>query len=99
MENREILWDKPAVIYLRNAIKYISKDSQQNALKVKNDILTKISELANRPDIHPPDKYRIYQKGDYRAFELHHFRIAYLVSTERIIIYRIRHTSQEPEVY
>lgn len=99
MSKRKIRWDKPALIYFSEAIRYIRKDSDQNADKVKKEILAKISELSLRPEIHAPDKYKQNNTGNYRAFELHRYRIAYLVKGEEIIIARVRHTSQEPEQY
>jgi len=83
MELRKIKWDKQAIIYFRESIKYIRKDSPQNAEKVKNDILEKIDELLIKPNIHNPDKYKINNNGDYRAFEMHRFRISYLVKLTR----------------
>ena len=99
MEKRKIKWDKPALIYFSETIRYIRKDSEQNAKKVKEEILAKSSELSVRPEIHAPDKYKQNNTGHYRAFELHRYRIAYLVKDEEIIIARIRHTSQEPQPY
>lgn len=99
MKKRKIRWDKPALIYFSEAIRYIRKDSAQNADKVKEEILARISELSVRPEIHAPDKYKQNNAGNYRAFELHRYRVAYLVKDEEIIIARVRHTSQEPQSY
>jgi plasmid stabilization system protein ParE len=99
MKNRKISWDKQAINYFREAIKYIRKDSPQNADKVKKEILEKISELSLRPEIHNPDKYKTNNTGNYRAFELHRFRVGYLVKEDEIIIARIRNTNQEPLEY
>jgi plasmid stabilization system protein ParE len=99
MAIRKIRWDKPALIYFREAIAYIRKDSVQNAEKVKNEILAGIRESAHRPEIHPPDKYKENNTGNYRAFELHRYRVAYLVKDDEIIVARVRHTSQEPQEY
>lgn len=66
---------------------------------MKEEILARINELSLRPEIHAPDKYKQNNTGHYRAFELHRYRIAYLVKDEEIIITRVRHTSQEPEIY
>jgi len=79
MQKIKIIWDKQALHYFRDAIQYIRRDSPQNADKVKMDILEKINELSQLPEIHNPDKYKINNNGNYRAFELHRFRIAYLV--------------------
>ena len=48
---------------------------------------------------HAPDKHRSNNNGNYRAYELHHFRIAYFIAEEHIRIVRIRHTSMEPKDY
>ena len=83
MEISKITWDKQAVVYLRKYINYIRKDSPQNAEKVKMEVLRKISELLKRPEIHNPDKYKLNNSGDYRAFEVYRLRIAYLVKKMR----------------
>ena len=99
MLQRKISWDKQAIIYFSVAIRYIRKESPQNADKVKKEILQKIKALVQKPKIHAPDKYKSNNKGNYRAFELHRFRVSYLVKKNEIIISRIRHTSQEPLDY
>lgn len=99
MKKRRILWDKVALHYFRDSIRYIRKDSPKNADKVKKEILEKISELSKRPEIHNPDKYKINNNGNYRAFELHRFRIGYMVKDDEIIIARIRNTNQDPLGY
>ena len=99
MQTRTIKWDKDAVVYFGDAIRYIRKDSDVNADKVKNEIFQKIRELSIRPEIHPPDKFKSNNDGSYRAFELHRYRVAYRMSENEIIIARVRHTSQEPLDY
>lgn len=99
MKKRKINWDKQAAHYFRESIRYIRRDSPQNAEKVKKEILEKIDELSIRPEIHNPDKYKINNNGNYRAFELYHFRVGYLVKENEIIIARIRKTHQEPLDY
>lgn len=99
MDKRKILWDKQALNYFRESIRYIRQDSPQNADKVKKEVLEKINELLSRPEIHNLDKYKLNNNGSYRAFELHRFRVAYLVKENEIIITRIRNTNQEPLGY
>jgi plasmid stabilization system protein ParE len=69
------------------------------AEKLKEDILASTRELATRPEIHPPDKYRKENDGSFRAYELHRYRIAYRVTEKQIIIVRVRYTSMEPVYY
>jgi plasmid stabilization system protein ParE len=99
MDKRKIVWDKQALNYFRESIQYIRQDSPQNADKVKKEVLEKINELSGRPEIHNLDKYKLNNNGNYRAFELHRFRVAYLVKENEIIITRIRNTNQEPLDY
>ncbi len=100
MNKRKITWDKEALNYFRETIKYIRKDSPQNADKVKKEILEKISELVLRPEIHNPDKDKLNNSnGNYRAFELHRIRVAYLIKEDEIIIARVRNTRQQPLDY
>ncbi|MCY7422397.1 MAG: type II toxin-antitoxin system RelE/ParE family toxin [Chitinophagaceae bacterium] len=96
---RKISWDKQATIQLSKAISFVREDSPQNADKVKKEILGRIDKLVSAPEINPPDKYKMNNSGNFRAFELHHYRISYLVKEEEIIIARIRHTSMQPLLY
>ena len=43
---------------LKDAYKFIKKDSLQNAEKVRTDILKSIGELVKNPFKYPADKYR-----------------------------------------
>lgn len=99
MSKRKITWDKQALYFFRDAIRYIREDSPQSADKVKKEVLEKINELSIRPEIHNPDKYKLNNSGNYRAFELHRLRLGYLVKETEIIIARIRNTAQEPLDY
>jgi len=99
MTSRKITWDKEAFSYFRETIKYIRRDSPQNAEKVKKEILEKIGELSFRAEIYNPDKYKLNNDGNYRAFELHRLRISYFIKKDEIIITRIRNTRQAPLDY
>ena len=99
MPNRKISWDKAALLQFGRAIDYIAKDSIQNAEKVRAEILEKIGNLSDHPETNALDKYKIDNDGHYRAFELHHLRIAYYVGQDEIRILRLRSTYQEPLPY
>lgn len=98
-KGRTIIWDEQAEVYLKSAIKFIRKDSPQNAEIVKEKILDSIGALILHPEKHALDKYHKGKKEQYRAFEIYRFRIAYSVSATEIRIVRIRHSSQEPLEY
>jgi plasmid stabilization system protein ParE len=99
MAERSVSWDKTALQQFIAAIEYIAKDSLQNAEKVHSEIIQKIELLPARPEIYPPDKYKMYNDGSFRAFELHRLRVAYYIDVDIIRILRIRHTSLEPLPY
>ena len=66
---------------------------------MKADILVSTRKVADNPEMYPPDKYRKNNDGSFRAYELHHYRIAYRFTEKEIIIVRVRHTSMEPKLY
>ncbi len=99
MADRKVTWTKRALKQFSQAINYVAEDSPQNAEKLRIDITAKTKRLINTPEIFSLDKYKFNNDGNYRAFELHRYRIAYKITAQKIIIFRIRHTSREPEFY
>src|SRR5258708_2302315 len=94
-----IVIDNLAKIQLREAYEFIKLDSPKNAEKVRAKILASIKELADHPERHAPDKYRLNNDGSYRAFEIYKYRINYHVSPQQITVTRVRHTKMEPKIY
>ena len=93
------VWAPQAIVELRKAYDYISKDSPQNARKVVDE-LTRISDqLPAQPEMFPADKFKKNNDGTWRAFEKFHYRISYLITSEEIRIVRMRHTSRTPLQY
>jgi plasmid stabilization system protein ParE len=85
---------------LKKIVLYIKKDSPQNAVKVKKEILEKISALSLHPEKYPPEKYKLLNSNSaYRAFELHRIRISYFADNNCVMIIRVRHTRQETLFY
>ena len=80
-------------------MEYISAYGPQNAEKVPIDLLSKISTLTDHPQMYSPDKFQENNDGNYRAFELHNYHIAYHFPPGQIRILRIRHTAMEPKRY
>ena len=95
----KIVWDPVAKTSFRKHLNHIKKDSLQAAEKVRVDILKVIGGLLEHPEKFPPDKFKKDNAGDYRAFEKHSYRIAYLVTENQIRILRVRHVKQEPKKY
>jgi plasmid stabilization system protein ParE len=96
---RRVVWSNEARLQLKEAYKFIKKDSVQNAEKVKDGITALTKELAEQPGKYHPDKYKLPNDGSYRAFEKYKYRVAYRVMENEIRILRIRHTSMEPKQY
>lgn len=96
---REVKWPSGSQHQLEKAYRYILLDSNQNAEKVRADILASTRRLAANPEMYPPDKYRKNNDGSFRAYEIYRYRIAYRITEKEIIITRIRHTSMEPKQY
>ena len=81
------------------AIKFIKKDSEQNAEKVKITLLNKILSLEDDRWVHRRDPYKRNNDGNYLYFEILRYRIVYYASPNEIFLLRLRHTSMEPKKY
>ncbi|MFM2307175.1 MAG: hypothetical protein RLZZ367_1844 [Bacteroidota bacterium] len=96
---RKIVWDSKAFAQLENIFHYIRQQSPQNADNIKQKLIEKLDQIPAQPEKHPIDKYRVANKGDFRAFEFEHIRIAYKITPAHIVIVRARTTYQEPAFY
>ena len=96
---RKVVWHKNALIQLEEIYRYVRKHSLQNADNLKKEIHHAIDSIPQQPQKHPIDTYRLNNHGDYRAFELHHVRIAYKITDDYIFVIRVRSTHQEPKEY
>jgi plasmid stabilization system protein ParE len=96
---KRVIWPQKARKQLREAYEYIKLDSVQNAEKVRKEILSSTRQLTLTPKIYRSDKYKKDNDGNYRAYELHKYRISYHIGEEEITIVRVRHTSMDPLEY
>lgn len=94
-----IIWDKKALEELEEILEYISKESRSGAQIVKTAIVETIKPLKKQPTIFSVDVLKENNDGSYRAFTVYSYRISYKVTTEEIIILRVRHTSREPLIH
>ena len=99
MVKNQLVWTKRSQQHLRALYKYISKDSEQNAIKVVNDIVAATEKAIINPEYYNPDKFKINNDGSYRAFEKHRYRIAYRYQKSIVRVLRVRHTKMEPKNY
>ena len=93
---KRIVWNKLAVKQFIDALDYIKEYSPQNAEKIKVSLLQQIEKLPAQPQIFSPDKFKINNDGNYRAFEKYRLRISYYVAKDQIRILRVRHTKRKP---
>jgi hypothetical protein len=63
---------------------------------VVQEIAGIVQKAAGNPQIYGPDKYKTDNRGSYRAFEKHHYRVPYSFSNNIVRVLRDRHTSMEP---
>ena len=94
-----VIWSKAAKVQLQKAFHFISHDSPQNAEKIINNIIDTTIGLSKYPEKYPADKYKKNNTGNYRAFEIYHYRISYRIVNDSIHIVRMRHSSMSPLVY
>jgi plasmid stabilization system protein ParE len=98
-KNHEVVWTKRSQQHMKKAYDYISKESQQNAVKVLEDIVAAVNKAIPNPEFYSADKFKKNNDGSYRAFEKHHYRIAYRFSDKVIRVLRVRHSKMEPRDY
>jgi plasmid stabilization system protein ParE len=94
-----VIWSNRAKTELKKAYKYIALDSLNNAQMVRDTIIDLTIALPNHPEKHPSDKFKKDNDGNWRAFEIYHYRISYRILKDEIRIVRMRHTSQSPQDY
>lgn len=99
MAKRKITWTKSAIIQLNHSVKYIRKESPQNAEKVKYAILEKIGELESTMIVHRVDPLKKKNDGHFLYFEILKHRISFHFSPKEVIIVRVRHTRMNPKKY
>jgi plasmid stabilization system protein ParE len=99
MAERKITWTVKAIRQFDVAIKYIRHDSDQNADKVKEKILSKVNQLSDDKVVHRKDPLKKDNDGSFLYFEFLKYRIVYQVRGEEVFIIQIIHTSREPKQY
>jgi addiction module RelE/StbE family toxin len=92
----KVIWADIAKEQLKEVYKYIKKDSEINAKKVREQILLSTRLLATGKDIYKADELKEGNKGNYRAYIIYSYRITYKIEVDSIQILRVRHTSREP---
>ena len=92
----KVIWSDLAKEQLKEIYKYIKKDSETNAKKVRTKILESTRILGSGKEIYKADEFKQDNKGSYRAYVVYNYRITYKIELDRVEILRVRHTSREP---
>lgn len=84
---------------MSQALRWVSEESIQGAELVENGIAKKLVQASLNPFRFPADKYKIENKGDFRCFVTHSYRLSFRVKKTEIRVLRIRHVRQKPKNY
>ena len=95
----QVYWSPSAKKSYRLAWRYIARDSRKIANKVFDEVDDEDDALISNPMRYPADSNRKNNDGDFRAFEIHEFRIAYRIAEDHILVVRFRHVKQKPRRY
>jgi plasmid stabilization system protein ParE len=96
---KEIVWTETALNQLEEIYFYILEHSLSYTIsdKVIDQIFVATSVLKKNWDIYEIDEMKLPNDNNYRAFEIHSYRISYKITNESIYIIRVRHTSRSPK--
>ncbi len=67
--------------------------------QVFDEIDDAIDAIVANPTRYPSDPNRKQNAGDFRAFEMKGYRIAYQITEDHILIVRFRHVKKKPRRY
>lgn len=96
-KNYHVIWSYYAILGLKDLIEYIAQDSSQAAKRVKQEIKKLASSLKTSPYKFEADRFTNNQA--YRAVAIWDYKIVYKVTSDKIYIIDVYHTSREPKEY
>ena len=99
MEKVPVIWSENTKNQLQEIYLYIAEESLLQADRIFKKLTESTSSLPEHPHKYPLDKYKTNNNGNYRAYEIYHYRISYKITETAIYIVRIRSTHQNPEQY
>lgn len=94
----KVIWSKRAFSQLERNIKYIKEEQGVSyAETVLNKILNASSLLADTPKMGPIEPLLEHKKFEYRFLVVWSYKIIYRVTSNRVLISRVFHTSRNPQ--
>jgi len=95
----QIRWSTKAIYNFIDVLNYIKLESPTNSKRVKTRINNIIKTIPSNPKMFREDELRENNDGTYRVFNNSRIRISYKIEPNEILIARIVHASQEPNIF
>ena len=97
--NFQIKWSQKALFDFISILNYIEIDSPINAKRVKTRINNIIKKIPFNTKMFREDELKENNDGSFRVFNKDNIRVSYKIEPKEILIIRIMHSKQEPELY
>lgn len=96
---KEIIWTANAQNQLEEIYFYLLDKTKNKSIpkKVVTAIYDSVSVLKSNSEIYELDEMKNLNDGNYRAYEIYHYRISYKITQHTLYVLRIRHTSRNPK--
>lgn len=98
---KKIIWTYQADAELQQAFLDLLEQSKsvETTTRIIAELYESTSILATDPEIYELDRLKINNSGNIGAYEMHTYRIAYLIKNNAIYIIRVRYARKEPLHY
>jgi len=91
-------WEDKAGKELRKIYNYIKSNySEKSAIKIRDEIISKIDALRIHPERYPPEPLLTHRKENYRFIIVRLYKIIYEFTGHEIRILLIYNTRQNPD--
>jgi plasmid stabilization system protein ParE len=96
---KKIIWSHVALDQLEDIHFYIFFESKslQIADKVSDTIFDSTKILATQPEIYELDSRKNQNDGSFRVYYVFDYAISYQITSEAILILRVRHSARKPK--
>lgn len=98
---KKIIWSSNALEQLEDIHFYILFESK--SIHIADKVIDKIFEstqiLKTSPEIYKPDSKKHNNDGSFRTYFVYDYMISYQITSDRIQILRVRHTSRKPKKF
>jgi len=94
----KVVWTQTALNQLERIVKYVALERGTSSAKVVGHRIIERSEhLASFPKMGSIEQLLSHKKSEYRYLVVWSYKIIYRVSTDRVVVSRVFHTSQNPK--